>query len=183
MNNNKIKHSLLILGICVISCTFILIGTSYAYISLEQGGQKNTVQVGNLTIGYNDNGNRLNLVSAYPVSDAVGQGSTGYAFTVSNTGTVPMRYNIQILNDQATINSEGCSGKLLSFSNIKYSLNGGSPVILANVGNNYTISSGRYLGAGAAENLNIRMWITDTSGNEILGKHYHGKISITGTQA
>ncbi|MEG2564351.1 MAG: hypothetical protein RSA48_02895, partial [Bacilli bacterium] len=183
MTKKIIKNHLLVLVLCIISCTFILFGTSYAYISLNTNQRDtNTVQTGALRIGYEDNGNILNLASAYPVSDAVGMATTGYSFKVTNTGTIPLNYNIRILNDAAIIQSDGCSSKLLNLNNIKYSINGGIPVVLGSLSaSNYQVSVGT-IAPGVSEEHIIRMWVIDTSGNEVLGKHYHGKVLVTGNQ-
>ena len=61
---------------------------------------------------------------------------------------------------------------------MKVKVNEESPVLLLDkYENDYTVAEGIIL-PNETKEYSIRIWIKDTAGNEVLGRHYHGKIVV-----
>lgn len=167
----------------VVGILILLVSSSYALFSSVQKAQEyNSIKVGSFQINFTDTddglGNTINLNGAYPVSDAEGQATTPYTFKIKNIGSIDATYTIKLQDDEDMINADNCSEKLLDKSKLKYSVNGDLPNILSTTeSSNYTIITGK-LGAGKEKTYSLRAWIDELAGNEVLGKHYHGKIVI-----
>jgi len=184
IRSKEIKLTALSIGVVLI----VLISSSYAIFSSVQKAKKyNTIRVGDLQINFTDVddglGNVINLNGAYPESDEVGQKSTPYVFKINNTGSITASYNIKLLDDTDMIEADGCSTNQLDKSKIKYSINGETPSILSAVSDSdYIIISGS-LSSGESKTYSLRVWLDESAGNEVLGRHYHGKIVLEGENA
>ena len=72
---------------------------------------------------------------------------------------------------------------MLDKSKIRVSINKGEAFTLSDTeANEFTVEQGT-LEASDVKNYEIRIWIKEDSGNEVLGKHYHGKIVVEGVNA
>ncbi len=182
-----LKKEMTITALAVFAVMIVILGSAYAvFTSVNRSSGYNTIQVGTLAITYDDTssglGNTINLASAYPVADATGQASTPYKFKITNTGTLPVNYTIKIQDDTTAITNDKCSSNQLDKAYIKYSIDGGTPVVLSTKSSSsYLINSGT-LAAGASKTIQLRMWIASNATNSVLGKHYHGKVVIDGSQ-
>ena len=161
----------------------VMITGAYAVLSsVQKSSSFNTVTVGQLKIDFVNSGNNLgdiiNLNGAYPVTDTIGQSSTPYSFQISNAGDINAEYKIKIVDDTDMITADGCSNNILPKNRIKVSINGGTPFLLSSRENNeYIVEEGK-ISEGKSRKYAIRIWIDEVSGNEVLGKHYHGKIVV-----
>ena len=170
-----------ILSIFVV--TIVMISSAYAIFSTVQKQESyNTLTVGTLKIDFDatstDMGNIINLNGAYPTSDTEGQKTNPYSFRITNSGTLAAAYKVKIIDDQDMINEDKCQDNLLSKANIKVSINGGTPFLLNSVESNEYVINSDTLNPSGNKNFAIRIWIDENSGNEVLGKHYHGKIVV-----
>ena len=170
-----------ILSIFVV--TIVMISSAYAIFSTVQKQEDyNTLTVGTLKIDFDatstDMGNIINLNGAYPTSDEEGQKTNPYSFRITNSGTLAAAYKVKIIDDQDMINEDKCQDNLLPKANIKVSINGGTPFLLNSVESNEYVINSDTLNPSGNKNFAIRIWIDENSGNEVLGKHYHGKIVV-----
>ncbi len=170
-----------ILSIFVV--TIVMISSAYAIFSTVQKQEDyNTLTVGTLKIDFDatstDMGNIINLNGAYPTSDEEGQKTNPYSFRITNSGTLAAAYKVKIIDDQDMINEDKCQDNLLPKANIKVSINGGTPFLLNSVEENEYVINSDTLNPSGNKNFAIRIWIDENSGNEVLGKHYHGKIVV-----
>ncbi len=128
------------------------------------------------------------------MTDEEAQDLKPYRFNLVNTGTIDADYRIKIKNDEAIIAEDNCEGKLLDFKYIKYQLDNGDPTLLSEkAADDYTIYSFKNLKAptngqegllpNSSEIHEIRIWITADAPNEVLGKHFHGKVVIESVQS
>ena len=169
----------------IFAVTLTMITSAYAiFSSVQKSESYNTITVGTLKIDFNDTdddlGNTIKLNGAYPESDSDGQQETPYTFKITNSGNISASYKVKILDDTDMIESDGCQNNLLDKTKIKVSINGGDPIILADKeADSYEIANG-ILTPNNSRTYKIRIWITDQAGNEVLGKHYHGKIVVEG---
>ncbi len=174
--SREMKHSIISIFVVVL----IVISSSFAiYTAVEKSNDYNTITVGILKVDfYQDTINTLNLNGAYPTSDADGMRQDGYSFKISNTGNLNAQYKIRILDDAEMISRDGCLSNQLDKRNIRVSINDGTPFTLeAKKSQGYTIELADLAPSNVKE-YNIKIWIDEKSGNEVLGKHYHGKIVI-----
>ncbi len=169
----------------IFAVTITMISSAYAiFSSVQKSENYNTITVGTLKIDFNDTedglGNIIKLNGAYPESDNDGQKEEPYTFKITNSGNISANYKIKILDDTDMIESDNCQDNLLDKTKIKLSINGGEPITLSDKeANSYEIANG-ILTPNNSRTYKIRIWITDQAGNEVLGKHYHGKIVVEG---
>ena len=169
----------------IFAVTITMISSAYAiFSSVQKSENYNTITVGTLKIDFNDTedglGNIIKLNGAYPESDNDGQKEEPYTFKITNSGNVSANYKVKILDDTDMIESDNCQDNLLDKTKIKLSINGGEPITLSDKeANSYEIANG-ILTPNNSRTYKIRIWITDQAGNEVLGKHYHGKIVVEG---
>lgn len=183
------KHQLLITAISVFVLVVAMISGSYAiFSSTSKADEYNVLKVGELEISYVDTGTGygdvLNLNGAYPISDAEGSKLNPYRFSITNTGTITADFRIKVLDDEAIINEDGCENNLLDSKYIKYKFDNDEAVLLSSKENDgYIIYKANNLLPGSSEIHEIRIWIDENATNDILGKHFHGKVVIESTQA
>ena len=182
-----LKRELILTVISILAVTTAIIGGSYAiFSSIQKAENYNVMKTGTLQIVYDDTsgglGNIINLNGVYPESDAEGSKREPYKFKITNTGSIEASYKVRILDDSDMIAEDQCINKLLNKELIRYSINGGSPVTLSTMAEEYKVITGK-LEAGESRTYEIRMWIDENAGNEVLGTHYHGKIVVEGVQA
>ena len=182
------KHQVLITAISVFAVVISMFGGSYAiFSSTSKADEYNVLKVGNLEISYVDTGDGygdiLSLNSAYPTSDQIGASSNPYRFNIVNTGTIAADFKIKILYDESIIEEDGCENNLLPQKFVKYKFDSEEPVLLSSKeSNGYVIYEAKNLVPGSSEIHEIRIWIDENATNEILGKHFHGKVVIESVQ-
>lgn len=173
------KRELIITLISILGVTTLSLGSAFAIFTTQNESDYHVIKVGTLNIDFGqDANNTIDLNGQYPKSDALGLSSTPYNFTIENTGSLPARFEVSIEDDLEMIEQDACTSKQLNKEYIKYSLDGTSvSTISALAINNYKIDTG-VLDPGAAKTYTIRVWISETAGNDALNKHYHGKIVV-----
>lgn len=183
------RHQFLILSILAIAVVLGLIGGSYAiFSSTSKADEYNVLKVGELEISYLDTGDGygdiLSLNGAYPMSDSDGAKGSPYRFSITNTGTITADFKIKVLYDEAIVGEDGCENNLLLQKNIKYKFDNGEPTLLSSKeAQDYSVYEASNLLPGSSEIHEIRIWIDENAGNEVLGKHFHGKVVIESTQS
>jgi len=189
-NKSKLfKHQVLITVITVLAIVVSMIGGSYAiFSSTSKADEYNVLKVGKLEISYVDTGDGygdvLSLNGAYPVSDSEGISSKPYRFNVTNTGTITADFKIKILYDESIIEEDGCENNLLLQKYIKYQFDNGEPTLLSTKeSQDYSVYEASNLLPGSSEIHEIRIWIDESAPNEILGKHFHGKVVVESMQS
>lgn len=188
----RYKNQIIITAIAVFVVVVSMIGGSYAlFTSSSSAGEYNVLKAGKLEISYvegeNGYGDILSLNGAYPVSDATGLQNDSYRFNITNTGNVAVDYRIRIENDEAIVQEDGCGSNLMDFNNIKYTFdystsNPVTPAILGeqtdHVVYDSVVANQPGLQPGDSRIHEIKVWIKDSAGNEVLGQHFHGKVII-----
>ena len=176
------KRQLLVTLFSILGVTIISLGSAYAvFTSVSKSADYNVIKVGTLNIDFGeDSSNTINLRGHYPMSDEEGLKLKPYVFTITNTGTLAADYEVFIQDDQDMINQDNCSSNQLNKDYIRYKLDTGSPANLSSIaGSNYKIATGS-LEAGGSVTYTLYVWIREGVGNDVLNKHYHGKIVVNG---
>lgn len=91
----------------VLIVTFALlitvIGTSYGYLKAEKGGSGyNTIEIANFGITLTDMPENVTMDNQVPVSDTDGLKNTPITFSIQNTGSIPARYELSLVDDSTT---------------------------------------------------------------------------------
>ena len=176
------KRQLLVTLFSILGVTIISLGSAYAvFTSVSKSEDYNVIKVGTLNIDFGaDSSNTIDLRGKYPMSDEEGLELKPYVFTITNTGTLTADYEVFIQDDQDMIDEDNCSGNQLNKDYIRYKLDTGSPANLSSIaGSNYKIAEGS-LKAGGSVTYTLYVWIREGVGNDVLNKHYHGKIVVNG---
>ena len=176
------KRQLLVTLFSILGVTIISLGSAYAvFTSVSKSADYNVIKVGTLNIDFgSDSSNTINLTGQYPMSDEEGLKLTPYTFTITNTGSLAADYEVFIQDDTDMIEQDKCSGNQLNKDYIRYKLDTGSPANLSSIaGSNYKIATGS-LEAGKSATYTLYVWIREGVGNDVLNKHYHGKIVVNG---
>ncbi len=177
------KRQLLVTLLSILGVTAISLGSAYAvFTSISKSADYNVIKVGTLNIDFGEgSSNTIKLSGQYPMSDEEGVKLTPYTFTIENTGTLPANYEIFIQDDTDMIEQDNCANNQLNKDYIRYKLDSGNPTNLSSIaGNNYKIAIGS-LEPKEKVTYKLYIWIREGVGNDVLNKHYHGKIIVNGT--
>ena len=175
------KRQLFITLLSILGVTVISLGSAYAvFTSVSKSADYNVIKVGTLNIDFGDESNTIDLSGQYPMSDEEGMKLTPYTFKITNTGTLAADYEIFIEDDTDMIEQDNCANNQLNKDYIRYKLDTGNPANLSSLaGSNYKIATGS-LEAGGSVTYTLYVWIREGVGNDVLNKHYHGKIVVNG---
>ena len=175
------KRQLFITLLSILGVTVISLGSAYAvFTSVSKSADYNVIKVGTLNIDFGDESNTIDLSGQYPMSDEEGMKLTPYTFKITNTGTLAADYEIFIEDDTDMIEQDNCANNQLNKDYIRYKLDTGSPANLSSIADsNYKIATGS-LEAGGSVTYTLYVWIREGVGNDVLNKHYHGKIVVNG---
>ena len=178
------KRQLLLTLFSILGVTIISLGSAYAvFTSISKSADYNVIKVGTLNIDFGeDSSNSINLSGQYPMSDEDGLKLKPYVFTIKNTGSLAADYEVFIQDDLDMINSEeeNCANIQLNKDYIRYKLDTAEPANLSSIADsNYKIATGS-LEAGGSVTYTLYVWIREGVGNDVLNKHYHGKIVVNG---
>ena len=176
------KRQLLVTLFSILGVTIISLGSAYAvFTSVSKSADYNVIKVGTLNIDFGaDSSNTINLSGQYPTSDEEGMKLTPYTFTITNTGSLAADYEVFIQDDTDMIEQDNCGNNQLNKDYIRYKLDTGTPANLSSLaGSNYKIASGS-LEPNGSVTYTLYVWIREGVGNDVLSKHYHGKIVVNG---
>lgn len=177
--NNNIKK---FIPIIVLAVFVFLVGIGYSLSAVSfdlPGNNKNTLKTGTLIISL-DSTKDLDLVSAVPTADSDGISSDPYTFKISNTGTVDSKYQISIVDDEEKYTSDNCLDKKLANSKIKYTLTESETATEDDVKTlpDDGIIKEDLVKVDSNKTYYLRVWIDSQAGNEVAGKHFHGKVKV-----
>lgn len=177
--NNNIKK---FIPIIVLAVFVFLVGIGYSLSAVSfdlPGNNKNTLKTSTLIISL-DSTKDLDLVSAVPTADSDGISSDPYTFKISNTGTVDSKYQISIVDDEEKYTSDNCLDKKLANSKIKYTLTESETATENDVKTlpDDGIIKEDLVKVDSNKTYYLRVWIDSQAGNEVAGKHFHGKVKV-----
>lgn len=186
------KRQTLIILVSIIGISLILMGTSYAlFFRTNQSTRQQVVSTGTLTVEIPNPQARL-TADLYPKFDSEIDISDTYTFTVRNTGTLPMAYEVIIANDVDETLTNALDHKY-----IKVAFDGGTPQLLstlpktsdtANVTNQnsikYVLLNNGTLAAngnnGSSATHYVQVWMVPDTPIEYTNKTINLEISVNG---
>ena len=175
--NNRFKKEYAKIVLLAVFLLSIVGGVSYALFTNTLFGKENVeVTAGTLKIDFKD-GNVINLNNASPISDTAGLKTTPYTFVVNNTGSLDAKYNV-ILEEKDN------GVETLDRKYIKYSLKEGNgewshPALLSN---GLTLTANKLLSSGNEETFQLKIWLDESTPNEVQGRKYDAKIVVNAVQ-
>jgi len=178
----KMKHKIIFLTIAV-AILVVIIGSSYAFLSSQSEGTKNhIVKAGKLEISFTDvDSSKINLEGAYPIPDSEGMKGTPHTFTITNTGTLPLSYQISLEDNTNLYQSHNDTGKIFGENQLKLGITNGNGNTTYQMYKKGALIEGT-LDKGASATYTIRLWIPEHIGNEVQGFHFHGNIKVDSVQ-
>lgn len=176
------KRQLMLTVLSIFGVTMLSIGSTFAIFTVSsKSAEYNVIKTGTLNINFAaDASSTVGLNNALPMSDADGLAQSGTTFTITNTGSLPANYSVSLKDDTDMVTQDNCSDKQLAKENIKYSLDSSTANLLSTAIDNTLISGN--LKAGEAKTFSLKLWIKEDATNEVLSKHYHGKIVVDAAQ-
>ena len=180
--NMNEKRNKIMLVVLLVALIIIIIVLSYAaFRFLGEGQRENVITSGTLKLNLVE-GNTINLVDTYPLTDSEGLALDGYDFTLQNTGTASVDYVIYL--DNVEIESPDVK---LDEMYLKYSLDKNDSVGTAEYLETLGEDGSRILDQGtlASDETNsyvLRVWPTVEIDGDFGGQVWKGKLRITGEQ-
>lgn len=168
--------------LCVLICLIVVLVSLYLVFSaVRKPNDYDVVQVGNLSVTYNDVGttlgNIVDLTPVEPMSDSLGKESKAYTVTIHNTSNKSQEFQVVLVRDLAMIEEDKCSDKQVPYRYFHYQIGKGqvkkfhledvSPILLQSV-----------LEPNEKKTYQVRIWINNQLPLEYLDYHYHGKLTI-----
>lgn len=148
------KQQIVAITISIAILVFALIGTTYAvYIRIHESSTTQSIESGDLSVSFTS-GNIYSPTDMTPMLDSDGLKTTGFSFTIENTGTIPADYQIRLSNTD--------TDNLLDWQYIRYSIDGSDPKTLSTTILSETeqglIYSGR-IKVGETLNHVLKVWV------------------------
>ena len=175
MDKTRKKYVILVIVTIVIS-VIALIGASYALLTMTlEGDKKITLTAGILKVDFTD-GNYINLDNVAPMTDAQGQKTTPYTFTITNTGNINAYYHVSLEEDvNNTLNNSYLKMRLTSDNGYDSGV-----VKVSSYGTgNFEIKGEETLEPSDKVTYTLWMWLDETADNSAQGKEYKSKIVVT----
>ena len=174
------RRQLTLTLVSILAVTMVSIGTTFAMFTVSsKSAEYNVIKTGTLTIDFSSSSSTIGLNNALPMSDSSGLAQTGNTFTIKNTGTLPANYTVSLIDDKDMITQDNCIDKQLDKSYIKYSIDNTTAKLLSD--STESLITGT-LNVGESKTFTLKLWISDSSPNAVLNKHYHGKIVVDAEQ-
>ena len=171
---NRKKYIIIAVSIVLVSL-LVLIGTTYAVLTMTIEGDKTiTLKAGVFKVDFTE-GDTINLNNAAPVSDSKGQSTTPYTFTITNTGNLTAYYHVLMEEDSANT---------LANSYLKMRITGDNGydsgvVKVSSYGTGtFEIIKQNELAVGEDVTYQLWMWLDENADNSAQGKIYQSKIIV-----
>ena len=171
-----------LLVVAVLLAVIVLIGGTYAWLTLTKTGTKtNIIKAGSLQLVLDDTtSNGILLENAIPISDTKGLQTDAYTFTLENKGTMAADYTIYL--DDIAIDTDK---DRMNDKDVKYSLtkNGtDTNTALLSTLEDRKLDLGT-ISAKTTNSYTLRLWISSTAGNDVMGKIFNAKLRIEASQS
>lgn len=185
------------IAIVIIAATSV----TYAYLSYNATqADENILTTSCFDISYSDS-NSISLNSngnyAYPMSEESANKLTPYSFTITNTCTITN--STDPINYVVTLNTLNSSPSNMELSKLRYRLdmttptaNTGTSTLMSEatpydlsssiksaegINTSYNLLEGT-LAPGASVTYNLRLWIDEAAGNEVMNQTFNGRILV-----
>lgn len=194
---NVFKRETKVIAFVVIALTLVVIGTSYAlFLQINNNRENQIVTAGSLVIEYskgntitvdeNDENNCL-----IPQSDSTGSKNGGCKFSlnITNTGTLPMQYDLLVYNNTQDAPSDA---EFVNYDVIRHSLQ-----IQSSTEDTITTSAkslsdldlkgdkrvlhSSVIKPGESITIYLNVWISEDAPVSIIGQYVYLKLDVSGS--
>ena len=174
---DKTKKKYIIISVSIVLVSIIaLIGTTYALLTMTiEGDKKVSLTAGILKVDFED-GNYINLENAAPMTDAQGQKTTPYTFTITNTGNINAYYHVSLEEDSANTLANSYLKMRLTSDN---GYDSGVVKVSSYGTGSFDITSEATLEPSDKVTYQLWMWLDYNADNSAQGKEYKSKIVVT----
>ncbi len=198
MNYKKVfKRETKVIAFVVIALTLVVIGTSYAlFLQVNNNRENQIVTAGSLVIEYSK-GNTINVDEnaenncLTPQSDSTGSKTGGCRFSlgVTNTGTLPMQYDLLIYDNVSEVPN---GSKFVDHSLIRHSLQtqvAGKDAVTTpskalnelELKDNKRVLQTSTINPGETITFYLNVWISEEATVDIIGEYVYLKLDVTGS--
>ena len=175
MDKTKKKYIVLVIVTIVISIV-ALIGASYALLTMTiEGEKKVSLTAGILRVDFEE-GDNINLDNTAPLTDAQGQKTTPYTFTITNTGNINAYYHVSLEEDVNNTLSNSYLKMRLTSDN---GYDSGVVKVSSYGTGSFDITSEATLEPSDKVTYQLWMWLDYNADNSAQGKEYKSKIVVT----
>ena len=179
------KENKLGMIVLIISIVICIISVSYAFWANRFTGNKEqslTTAATTLDLIIDEESEGISLLNAVPVSDATGLTYVPYTFKLKNRSNYNVSYNMYLVDDDVSYIADSCTDNKLDHSNIKYALGvDQNPSVIGNLSTNNDLIQNSTMSGKSVKSFSLRIWIKKEATNEIMRKHFHGKIKVEAT--
>ena len=175
MDKTRKKYIILVIVTIVIS-VIALIGASYALLTMTiEGEKKVSLTAGILKVDFAE-GDNINLDNVAPLTDAQGQKTTPYTFTITNTGNINAYYHVSLEEDVNNTLSNSYLKMRLTSDN---GYDSGVVKVSSYGTGEFDITSEATLEPSDKVTYQLWMWLDYNADNSAQGKEYKSKIVVT----
>lgn len=175
MDKTRKKYIVLVIVTIVIS-VIALIGASYALLTMTiEGEKKVSLTAGILKVDFAE-GDNINLDNVAPMTDAQGQKTTPYTFTITNTGNINAYYHVSLEEDVNNTLSNSYLKMRLTSDN---GYDSGVVKVSSYGSGSFDITSEATLEPSDKVTYQLWMWLDYDADNSAQGKEYKSKIVVT----
>lgn len=175
----------LLLVICLVG--IVLLGTSYAWLSVTKEGENNVgITAGTLNLEFDDNGSDvITLAGSLPKSDSEALSGDSYNFKITNTGNIPSNYTIYMDDVELSAGESRIDDKFIKYSLTKNSEESNASLLSSitpdeKMAKQIAFSS---LKEGESDTYSLRIWLDEESFNSsAAGKTLKKTLRIEATQ-
>lgn len=172
--NRKIIIIILIVLIIAIAGTYAILRISV------DGGRKNIITAGDLSLELKEGNNKISVSNAYPMTDEEGEATTDYSFTLKNDGDIPSIYTISLKDLNI---DDGKTRMKDEYVKCKIQITGNKTeekiIKLSELGR--VLDSGT-LDVNKSNHYKLQLWMDYDAPNEAQGTVFKAKLSIEGEQ-
>lgn len=196
---NIIKRETKVLVGVVIVLVVMVLGVSYSmFIQNKSSRDNQVVKVGTLQVEYSSRNGYITggtYSEIVPKSDTTALGEASYDFSVKNTGTYSVTYNVYLFVNEEDFNKDKAAGKVSEnlfndLENLKYNIKTNSnnnSTVLA-VGNQnfitengikkYKIAQSTLANKNDIDNHSLRLWLSENTSASEIGKYIYLKLEV-----
>ena len=159
----------------------VLLGGTYAWLTLQVNGEKtNVLRAGTLSLVLDDTTSEgIALEKAVPVTDGKGKTGTEYTFTLQNKGKTAVDYTIYI-DDIALSDGE----QRMLDKDVRYQLTKNGVETIASIGDltERALDTGTING-DTTNTYSLRVWMNKDANNDAMGKIFYTSLRIVAEQS
>ena len=168
----NVSKKIVLISISIIVLVALSVSTTYSLIYNSKKLSNNTYTTGVLDIKYTE-GETLELKNNIPLTDEEGILTTPYTITITNTGTLTYKFNLDILSTTEDIEN------IINPKYLMLQIDDNDPVSLIDLPNG-NIYSSILLAPQETMEINIKMWLKEDTPNTEIGHTYSAKLVATG---